>query len=80
MDLHINIGIKMVKRYLNNKRHRENGPAYQQWYENGQKWIETWVLNDKEYSRGEWVEELKTIGSPRYDEQRMLLNVEKYNI
>jgi hypothetical protein len=65
---------------LNNKYHREDGPVYQYWSENGQKKSEYWSLNDKEYSRKKWINKLKEIGSPHYDEQRMLLNAEKYNI
>jgi hypothetical protein len=60
--------------------HREDGSAYQDWYENGQKRSESWYLNDKIYSRDEWVEELKRIGSPHYREQKMLLDIEKYNL
>ena len=71
---------KSERWYLNGKLHREDGPSYQRWYKDGQKEYEGWWLNNKEYSREEWVEELKTIGSPHYLEQKMLLNVEKYNI
>jgi hypothetical protein len=41
---------------------------------------EDWYLNGKGYSKEEWVEELKKIGSKHYREQRMLLNMEKYNL
>jgi len=72
------------KRYeewsLNNKYHREDGPAYQTWFENGQKWYELWYLNDKPHSREDWVDQLKKIGSHHYEEQQMLLDMEKYNI
>jgi antitoxin component YwqK of YwqJK toxin-antitoxin module len=72
------------KRYeswlLNGKLHREDGPAYQFWYSNGQKRIEEWWLNNKEYTREEWVDELKKIGSKHYREQKMLLNMENYNL
>jgi antitoxin component YwqK of YwqJK toxin-antitoxin module len=67
--------------YLNGKSHREDGPAYQHWYENGQKSRESWYLNDKEYYlREEWINELKKIGSEHYEEQKMLLDAEKYNL
>ena len=66
--------------YLNDKYHREDGPAVKWWYLNGKKSNEQWFLNDKEYTREEWVEKLKEIDSPHYDEQKMLLNVDKYNI
>ncbi|MFW6008730.1 MAG: hypothetical protein ACOCP8_05620, partial [archaeon] len=35
------------KYYLNNKCHREDGPAFQYWYENGQKRYEEYWLNDQ---------------------------------
>jgi len=31
--------------FLNDKYHREDGPAYQEWYDNGQKYQEEWYLN-----------------------------------
>jgi len=65
---------------LNGKQHREDGPSYQVWYYNGQKLSEWWSLNDKFYSREEWVNELKKIGSPYYEEQKMLLDIKKYNL
>jgi len=65
---------------LNNKCHREDGPSSQRWSYNGQKEYEEWWLNSNKYKREDWVEELKKIGSPYYDEQRMLLDMEKYNI
>ena len=66
--------------YLNDKLHREDGPAFISWSINGQKRNEWWILNDKHYSKEEWVNKLKEIGSPHYKEQKMLLDVEKYNI
>jgi hypothetical protein len=74
-------GQKWIESWLlNGYLHREDGPVYQEWSKNGQKKDEWWYLNDKEYSRGEWVEKLKEIGSPHYREQKMLLDIEKYNI
>ena len=66
--------------YLNGESHREDGPAYQSWYPNGQKEYEVWYLNGKEYSRENWINQLKKIGSPHYEEQVALYNAEKYNI
>ena len=66
--------------WLNGRYHREDGPSVQWWYKNGQKWYEYWYLNNKWYRREKWVEQLKKIGSPHYEEQRMLLDMEKYNI
>jgi len=66
--------------YLNDKLHREDGPAYQRWSENGQKNYEIWSLKGIYYSRVDWINQLKKIGSPHYEEQQMLLDMEKYNI
>jgi len=66
--------------WLNNKLHREDGPALQRWSENGQKEYEWWWLTNNRYKRENWVEELKKIGSLHYEEQRMLLDMEKYNL
>ena len=68
---------------LNGQYHRENGPAVQWWYDNGQIEYEKWYLNGKQYSRDsreEWIEQLKEIGSPHYEEQKMLYTQEQYNI
>jgi antitoxin component YwqK of YwqJK toxin-antitoxin module len=66
--------------YLKGNKHREDGPSIQYWYEDGQKKSENWWLNGKFYSREKWVNELKVIDSKYYDEQKMLLNIEKYNL
>lgn len=66
--------------YLVGKKHREDGSAIQSWYEDGQKEYEFWWLNGENCSRENWVKELKKIGSEHYEEQRMLLNIEKYNL
>jgi len=68
------------KWYLNSKVHREDGPAIQDWYKNGQISYEEWWLNDEEYSREKWIERLKEIESPHYEEQEVLYNAEKYNL
>jgi hypothetical protein len=60
--------------YLNGNLHREDGPALQ--FEKSQYWF----LNNIGYSREEWVNKLKEIGSSHYQEQKMLLEMEKYNI
>jgi hypothetical protein len=45
-------GHKQYESYwLNGKRHREDGPAYQSWDENGTKEYEVYWLNDKKYSK-----------------------------
>jgi len=65
---------------LNGKLYREDGPAIQWWYSNGQKSYEYWYLNDKQYSREKWIERLKEIDSPHYEEQKMLYDADKYNL
>ena len=37
--------------YLNGKWHREDGPARQYWYENGQKKYEIWYLDNNKWHR-----------------------------
>jgi len=66
--------------YLNGKYHKEDGPAFKEWYENGQKQNEFWYLNGKEYSKEDWIEMLKKINSHHYEEQKMLYDMEKYNL
>ena len=66
--------------YLNGKSHREDGPSFQSWSENGQKQYVHWYLNGKKYTRKKWIKKLKKIGSPHYEEQKMLYTQEKYNI
>jgi len=39
-----------------------------------------WYLNDKDYSREEWINKLKEIDSPHYEEQEALYNAKKYNL
>jgi len=77
--------MKMDKREQNNGflkgiLHRDDGPAIQMWYENGQKLYEKWFLNDEVYSREDWIEKLKEIGTEHYEEQKMLYDAEKYNL
>jgi hypothetical protein len=65
--------------WLNGLIHREDGPAIH-FFRDDRKKYEEWYLNGKKYSREEWVEELKKIGSSHYREQKILLDAEKYNI
>ena len=65
--------------YLRGKFHREDGPALQTWLKNGEK-IYGWFLNNKGYSREEWINKLKEIDSEHYKEQEVLYNAEKYNL
>jgi len=80
---------------LNNKIHREDGPAVQGWHENGQKWYESWWLNG-EYHRengiayqmwwenGQKGHELWYLNNKYYYKREEwveeLLDIEKYNI
>lgn len=65
--------------FINGKFHREDGPAIQKW-DNGQLEEEYYYLNNKEYTREEWLEQLKKIGSPHYEDQLMKYQAEKYNM
>ena len=60
--------------------HREDGPAIQIWYLNGNINHSEWWLDNIKYTREDWVNKLKEIKSPFYKEQKMLLNIEKYNL
>jgi len=74
-------GMKWYDRwFLNDKLHREDGPAEEIWWENGEKILEKYYLNGKEYSRHKWIEQLKNIGSKHYEEQKLLYDMEIYNI
>ena len=74
-------GKKMYMYYfINGDRHREDGPAFQEWHKNGQIKDEEYYLNNVEYYRKDWVEKLKEMDSPHYEEQKMLYNIDKYNL
>ena len=66
--------------YINDERHREDGPAIQEWHRNGQKKYETYYLNDRRYSREYWLNKLKEIGSPHYQEQLFKYEADQYNL
>jgi hypothetical protein len=66
--------------YKNGNRHREDGPAHQYWYENGQKDIETYFINGIEYTREKWIEKLKEINSPHYEDELTKYEGENYNL
>lgn len=44
--------------------HRENGTAIQRWYEDGRKYSNSYYLNGMEYSKEDWINQLKKINSP----------------
>ena len=44
------------------------------------KYKELYYLNNIKYDREEWLKELKEINSPHYKEQKMLYEIDKYNI
>ena len=66
--------------YLNNNRHREDGPAYQYWYVNDQSNIESYYLNNIKYTQEEFVQKLKEMNSFHYEEQLLKLQTKKYNL
>ena len=65
---------------INDLLHREDGPAYQEWSENGQLKHEEYYIDGDDYKRENWLEELKKMNSPYYDNQKMLYDAEKYNL
>jgi antitoxin component YwqK of YwqJK toxin-antitoxin module len=66
--------------YVNGSRHREDGPAIQTWWQNGIKQYDEYCLDNVEYSKEKWIEQLKKIKSPHYEEQLLKYNTNKYNI
>ncbi len=77
---HPNGQIQFVSWYLNGERHREDGISYQFYSSNGQIQSEYWYLNGIMYSKKDWIKELKNINSKHYKKQKMLYDVEKYNL
>lgn len=65
--------------FINGEEHREDGPAHVSYDKDGSTKEYYW-LNNRGYTREEWLEELKRIGSPHYKEQLMKYEVEKYNL
>ena len=66
--------------YLNGEYHREDGPAYTGWYKNGQKSNEIYYLNNIYYTIENWLDKLKEIDSPHYQDQLVKYEAEKYNL
>lgn len=67
--------------YKNNLNHREDGLAYEEWYLDGNKQDSGYYLFGKRYTREEWLEKLKDINSPYYEEQQIIYDAEKkYNL
>jgi hypothetical protein len=66
--------------YLNDKIHRENGPASQGWYEIGNKQYEIYYLNGKEVSKEEVMKPKKTIniGGKEVSEDTILMALKEY--
>ncbi len=55
-----------VQWYNNGQKMEERGPGYHVWYENGQK--ERYYLNDKEYSRKEWLVKVRKLKLKKINE------------
>ena len=70
--------------YLHDKMHREDGPAAIYYKKNGKIGNTIYCLNDIRYNREEWIEKLKEMDSPHYEEQKKLYeleqDMEKYNL
>ena len=71
---------KSIVYYLNDEYHREDGPAIQGWRYNGEKVSELYFLNGVQFTKEEWLQKLKEINSPHYQDQLLKHNSEKYNI
>ena len=66
--------------YINDKIHREDGSAIKTWNQNGKKAYEMYYLNAIYYTREEWLEKLKEIGSIHYQDELLKYEAEKYNL
>ena len=70
--------------YINNKLHREDGPATLYWFKSGIVEEKVYFLYNTDYDREEWIEKLKEMDSPHYEEQKKLYeleqDMEKYNL
>ena len=66
--------------YLNDKRHREDGPAVQYWNKEGIKVKEKWYLNDKNYTRRDWIKELWKIKPEEARRQQELIEIDDFKI
>jgi antitoxin component YwqK of YwqJK toxin-antitoxin module len=58
-----NGNIKNEEYLLDGYYHRENGPAYIEYYENGNILSELYYLNDSEYSKEDYLEQIKELKS-----------------
>ena len=67
----------MIKRF---ESFNEIPNYFEGFYEYDNKVYQYWFLKNKEYSREEWIDKLKKIRSKHYDEQKMLFDMEKYNL
>jgi hypothetical protein len=75
-------GKKLKESYLlNDNYYREDGPAYQKWFKTGQIEREEYYLNHKKCANiKDWLNQLKEINSPHYEEQLIKYTANKYNI
>ena len=62
----------------NGKLHREDGAALI-FYQNDDI-ISKYYINDIEYTFQDFVKKLKDIGSPHYEHQKLLLDIEEFNL
>lgn len=68
------------KYYIKGKLHRENGPAVIWWNKNGKDGYMLYYLNGIDYSREDFVQKLKDINSPHYENELLKYNASKYNL
>ena len=65
---------------INGIYHREDGPAIQKWFENGKIEHEEYYIKGYSYKKEDWINKLKEIKSPHYEEQKILYDMEIYNL
>ena len=66
--------------FVNGDRHRADGPSVIFYDENGEIGVRLYYLNNIIYKREDWLEELKKMNSPYYKHQKMLYDIDKYNL
>lgn len=72
--------IKYIMYFINDKCHREDGPAFKHFDKNGELINCGYYLDNEIYERGRWIEELKKMNSPYYEEEFLKYSTKKYNL
>jgi hypothetical protein len=80
LEWYSNGQIKYIMYFIDAKCHREDGPAFQKFDINGKFEMCDYYLNFKKYKIEDWLEELKNMNSPYYEEQLLKYSANKYNL